>query len=321
MYQHTCHASQRSATWRVFSFIAMKYNKPYLSVENQKDLLLARRLIVDDADLLYETLNSISYYRLSAYIYPFRINGDPDQNLLPATTFDTVFKLYSFDRKLRLLIFDAIERIEIAFRARLTLALSKEKGNNWYHDENHFEDMDKFYKSISIFRNEYKKSKEVFIKHFQEKYNESQFPPSWIALEICSLGQISSLFTNLKNKNDKQKVADFFELKYPVLESWLHSISYIRNICAHHSRIWNRSLGIRPVFPAKKHFNWLKNKNVYNNRIYYFLVVLKYLLNIVHPKNSFGNKLLALLNEYKSLDLSPMNFPENWTEEKLWKID
>ncbi len=291
-----------------------------MTIPEQVNLLKSRNLIIKDREIIYSVLTNVSYFRFSAYFHPFVVKNDPGQKFMIGTEFEDILGNYSFDRKLRLLVFDAIERIEIAFRTRLTVSLVEKYGPGWYHNANLFKDSDCFFKTIENFKKEYGSSNEVFIKHFKEKYSDSEFPPSWIALEIFSFGRLSRHFSNLKNNADKQLLADYFELRYPVLQSWLHSLSYVRNICAHHSRLWNRSLGIRPVFPSSKNFYWLRNRDIHNNRSYYLLCILQYILNEVHTRNTFKSKLQSLLSDYPGIDKTVMGFPKNWEKEPLWEI-
>ncbi len=296
----------------------MKYEKPALTIEEQIALLKSRNLVIENDAETHISLSNISYYRLSSYLYPYRNHEDVAQSFIFGTNFEDIIKIYSFDRKLRLLIFDSIERIEIAFRTQLTLKCSFSLGVNWYMDRNLFIDKEKFDKISSGLMKEYSNSKEVFIEHFKKKYDDTEYPPSWIGLEIFTFGQLSAHFTNLNSKSEKQKVAEYFNLPLPVFESWFHSIVYVRNICAHHSRLWNRSLGVRPNFPHPKNFNWLQFQDIHNNRIYYFLCTLQFLLDTVHPKNTFREKLKALLEHYLLIDITKMGFPKNWLEEKFW---
>ncbi len=298
----------------------MKYCKPPLSVKEQIELLVSRGLIVSDINIAEHTFSNISYYRLSSYLYPFRVPDSPNQDFYPDTSLDEILKVYSFDRKLRLLIFDAIERIEIAFRAQLSLVLAFNLSVDWFAQPEHFADINKFESIINSFKKELALSKEVFIQHFLNKYTETEFPPSWIALEIFTFGQLSSHYSNLKDKKAKQKVSVHFKVQSSVLESWLHSLSYLRNLCAHHSRIWNRNLGVRPLIPSRKNFNWLLNQNIHNNKLYFSLSIIQFLLNTIHPNNTFSEKLRALINHYPRIDLKPMGFPINWLDEPFWSI-
>jgi abortive infection bacteriophage resistance protein len=116
----------------------------------------------------------------------------------------------------------------------------------------------------------------------------------------------------------KRKIANFYGVSDSVFESWLHSIVYVRNICAHHSRLWNKTLRIQPLFPRKTISAFLSSP-VRPDRIYYVLCIIQYLLRTVNPSTSFPFRLKALLTEFPNVDITAMGFVKDWKKEKLWQ--
>jgi abortive infection bacteriophage resistance protein len=104
-------------------------------------------------------------------------------------------------------------------------------------------------KTIEKFEKDFKDSREDFIIRFKEKYN-NPLPPSWMMLEITSFGSLSFVYSNLKPGRDKRTIANYFGLNERTFESWIHSIIYVRNICAHHGRLWNRDYSIAANIPT-----------------------------------------------------------------------
>ena len=100
--------------------------------------------------------------------------------------------------------------------------------------------------------------------------------------------------------------------------SWLHAITYIRNICAHHSRLWNKILGIRPIIPRRMVNPFVSIPSTSNNKVYYVLCMITYLLDIINPNNTFRDKLRDLFVEYPNIDVVAMGFPRNWQNEPFW---
>lgn len=140
-----------------------------------------------------------------------------------------------------------------------------------------------------------------------------------MSLEVASLGLLSKLFENLKKGSEKKAVTKDFGLNKPeILESWMHSFSHLRNVCAHHSRLWNRRLTTMPQIPTHTRFEFIYNKNVYPNKIYASLCCISYVLNIISPEHNFNTRLLELINSCPLVDLKEMGFPENWEQEKIW---
>ena len=141
-----------------------------------------------------------------------------------------------------------------------------------------------------------------------------------MTLEIVSMGLLSMLFNNLSRCESKKNISNHFKLVNPdVLVSWMHSITYVRNICTHHGRLWNRTLTLKPALPKSTLGVWLSNKNINPDKIYAFLCCMLYLLKIINPKTQFSNRLHDLLAKYPDVNTHSMGFAKNWELEELWK--
>ena len=221
------------------------YNKPPKSFQDQLKQLKSRNLTVDDDAKALAYLANISYYRLSAYFLPYQQSKDW---FVDDASFKQIIDTYSFDRELRLLVFDCIERIEVAIRTQFIYCMATHYNNShWQDDKQIF--IKPFYNKIgnlidpfSDFQSIISKAKtrrrpEVFIKHYTDQYNKPSNPPSWMCFELLTIGELSHIYRGLKDKNDKKRIALQFDLHNKVFTSWLHSLTYVRNICAHHSRL------------------------------------------------------------------------------------
>jgi abortive infection bacteriophage resistance protein len=155
-------------------------------------------------------------------------------------------------------------------------------------------------------------------KAFQTKYT-NPLPPSWMMLEITSFGALSMIYKNLKPCREKREIANHFGLSDTVFETWMHSIAYLRNVCAHHTRLWNRAMSIRPQMPRKPRKQWLNEVDIQNNRSYFMLSMIRFLLQTVNPSNTFNLKIKSLLTSYPNVDIEALNFPSSWENEPLWK--
>lgn len=222
-----------------------------------------RGLEIADAERTQRYLRHIGYYRFSPYLIPFR--ADPTQEAIaPGTSFDQVLELYVFDRRLRLLVMDAIERIEVAVRAALTDFMSLTHGGPfWYTDPNHFTNSDDHEGLLKIIRaacrNQLRNDAETpvgelahtsALEHYLTTYGVPELPPSWLMVEILTLGQLEQLIGNLARIGDVNRVARPLGLHYgPLLLSWLRTFVRVRNVCAHHGRLWNVGLGMYPGHP------------------------------------------------------------------------
>ena len=227
----------------------MKYTKPPLTYEQQADLLLARGLVADKAELVAK-LTAVSYYRLSAYWHPFK---RPDNTFAPGTTVATVWRRYTFDRQLRLLVMDAIERVEIAVRSRLVYELVHRHGAFAHLNATAFSGIPaaEHQRLLDDLHDSAQRSREVFVEHFQKTYDEFPDLPLWTAAETMTFGQMLTMFRHC-GKHIQRDIGAGLQISGNVLRSWLLTLNYIRNLCAHHARLWNRELAIKPILPDAK---------------------------------------------------------------------
>lgn len=287
-----------------------------MTYDEQIDLLKKRGLAINNEIEAIHYLKHISYYRLSGYMIPFQQKKDVfNENV----TFEQVLDLYVFDRELKLLAFDLMERIEVAIRTQMIYQLSHKYGAHWQSDSNIFKNH-KLFAEITIAIEEHCKStnREVFINHYKNKYTAPSEPPSWMCMEILTLGQLSRLYKALLNRKDKEDIAQHFKLHTAVFESWTHTMTYVRNICAHHARLWNRDFAIQPEILIKPKRPWIDLSFNNNKRAYYFLCMLNYLIGEINPRGHFREKILSLIDNHPLVPIQYMGFTKNWKEEPLW---
>jgi abortive infection bacteriophage resistance protein len=187
----------------------------------------------------------------------------------------------------------------------------------WIEDVNLFSSATNHRATLDKIHEEYLRSNEEFIIAFKSKYS-NPLPPACIILEITSFGTLSRLYRNLKSCKAKRNVAKSFALPDIVFDSWLHSLTCIRNMCAHHARVWNSLIKIQPLSPRKPQNIWLADQSVCNNRIYYVFSIMIYFLNTVNPNHTFRQKLENLFAKYPKVDRAAMGFPAGWYNEPLW---
>ena len=301
----------------------MKYPKQPLTFDKQVNLLLSRGLLGDPI-LMCERLSSVNYYRLSGYLYPYRIPGS--ENYQAGTQFKTVWDQYAFDRRLRLLVMDAIERIEIAVRTQLA-----------YHHAGIYKDPFAYanlpislpslktsdhIKFLASIREETERcKKDLFVSHFRTKYGDEHADlPIWMAVEIMSFGTMQ-LFYRGASHQVKQNVASHFGMPDKVFDTWLHTLSVIRNICAHHGRLWNKVLGIKPFIPLQKDYpDWHTPFQIPNSRIFGVLTICRYCLSRIAPQSRWPSCVTQLLADFPDVPVAQMGFPENWQQSPLWRL-
>lgn len=306
------------------------FGKKSLLINDQINLLIKRKLIINNLDQARLCLETVGYYRLSAYFKSFLVvnNSDDDHLFKMGTTFEQIWQIYVFDRELRLHLSDALERIEIALRTALTNVLSEKYGNLWYLSEEPFQESwinsqsDKTKKKLSshqFFIKEIKKickdKKEDFLKHYYEKYHHPNYPPSWMMMECLSFGKCTSLFNNLKELKDKKMISKVFGYHATVMISVLEPLRYTRNICAHHSRLWNRWFVYSP-----KHFESLNNLYCPQNTFHMQAFVIDKLNEAISPGTLWKKRLFNLFEKYsKYVPFHMMGFQNDWRNDYFWK--
>lgn len=296
----------------------MKYNKPPKSVPEQISLLQSRGMLIPDQQEAEHHLRHINYYRLSGYWLPFEADHATHQ-FKTGVGFNDVINLYVFDREMRLLLMDAIERLEVSVRTQWACHLSLNAGSHAFLEGNLASNSDKHQESINKLVAELKRSRETFIKHYNDRYTEPDVPPIWVSCEVMSLGQLSRWYQNLKPFKLRRAIAQSYHLDDKVLESVLHQLTYVRNLCAHHSRVWNRELTITLKLPRTKpegladNFNKSEKRKLYNT-----LVMLAYMLDIISPGHQWKIRLHELIDKY-AIGSQSMGFPDDWQSYEIWQ--
>jgi abortive infection bacteriophage resistance protein len=296
----------------------MEYTKPPLSFEEQADRLLSRGLVADKDELITR-LKSVNYYRLSAYLYPYR---NTDDSFKENTSLHIVWKHYTFDRQLRLLVMDAVERVEVAVRTQMVYHFAHLYGAFGYLDHTNLPNMDNenFTQWIDDLYNETRRSKERFVEHFKNKYGDLHDRlPIWMLAEIMSFGRMLTMFNGIDSRL-KRTIAQEYKIQDDILQNWLGALNVIRNICAHHGRLWNRELAYKFYIPRiNKAPEWHVPVKVGNNRIFTALTVLRYLLRYIAPSSGWQMRMYSLLRAYPEVSVSSMGFPDGWEESPLWE--
>lgn len=294
-------------------------------MEDQLAKMVKRGLIVEDEEQTKHYLHQIGYYRLCGYTLPFQKGGagQDRHEFREPVEFSVILDRYVFDRKLRLLLLDAIERIEVSLRAALSNSIAQRHTPHWYQNAALFE---AGYDHAALIRElqrqivhnantpEKEAQRDVHIRHYYDTYYTPDMPPSWMVFETVSFGTISRIFEKLY-KSETTEICTSLKVNHDTLSSWMHAISYVRNLCAHHKRVWNKTLTIKPAI-AKKH----KEKFQGNSKVYGVIVVIQILLERIAPDNKWAERLGELFEEHPNIPLANMGIPGDWKEKPFWGI-
>ena len=319
--------------------------KRHLTYQDQIARLKQRNLTYENHDKVLEVLRTVGYYRFSAYTYPFRLPVVDEKGKVVArlddfqvgATFEDALKLYEFDQRLRLLLQDALEVIEVAFCAHVGYVLGKRSPDAHLNIEDletefcHSENQWGKPRHIDWVRRYDKLKKhartEDYVQHHHSTYGDSI--PIWAATEFLDFGSIVSLFEMMK-KADRLEIAQSFGLKndqFGILHSWMLSLNDLRNRCAHNNRVWNRVSRLprkpSPQMTSAEFRHFMDLSESQQSNLYGISAVVAYLVRKIDPLSpwprrakhefeGFGNVFGMTLE-------TTMGFPDGWQNEALWR--
>ena len=271
--------------------------------DEQIDLLKSRGLIIGDEDKAKFILNNINYYRFSAYLIHFK---KEDETYKENITFEHIYNLYLFDKELRNILIDMLESIEIYFRTYIAYTLAIKHGSTGYLNKQCFKKekyFESFIKKLEDEKNNHKNK--LFIKHHNEKYNG--ILPIWVAVEIMSFGTLSKLYSNMLPQDTAYIKRELCKVNPILVNSWLHSLTHLRNVCAHYGRIYNT------YFPPIKVKKSDRNNVINDRQVFTYILAIKHLIADKNIWNDYFIKLQALFYKYDNyVELEFLGFPENW---------
>ena len=297
----------------------MEYTKPFLTFEEQADLLMKDRGMVADRDDLIHHLQDVGYYRLSGYWHIHKKHGSDE--FWEGTTFKRVWDMYVFDRQFRLVVLDAVERVEVYMRTQLAYLLAEQTGPFGLLDRNNLPRLteERYEHFMDKCHDAYGRAKtgEPFAKHFHDKYGDKHdLPPYWMLVNVMDFGMVVTLYKG-SPVPVRQQIAKELGVSTKVLDSWLVTVNTVRNICAHHGRLWNRIIGNPPMIPRAS--EWHDPHEVKNDKMFGTLTVLSYLLERVAPGTEWRARLLDKVLKLSRRNQERMGFVGNWKECPYWK--
>ena len=329
--------------------MAIKYNKPHLTFEDQAAQLQRRGLIINNPAQCIEALEKIGYYRLSAYWYPFRKMKPKASRTTkynyrfddfePNHTFEQAVALYHFDECLRQLLLEALGTIEIQLRTKIAYFAGKQDRfihlNRALLDQKACSLVPKHSKkdAYQIWQSKYRDQlsraqSEDFIRHYKARYDSDV--PIWIATEILDFGSISKLYDFLPKSLKNQIAPSFGAIEGTAVAGWIRNFNYVRNVAAHHSRLWNRLIVTRfkapnrnVVDPGIFHLAYINNPDQFK-KIYPTLALTAYTLSFLDPQSDWRHRLITLIEGFPAIaGLGPqtMGFPSNWRKLAIWRND
>lgn len=288
-------------------------DKAPTTIAEQIDLLRSRGLIIDNEDSAAHFLSHLNYYRLRGYWFSFIESTD---KFKAGTRFEDIINLYDFDRHLRLLVLDAIERFEVSLRTQWAYVLGHTAGQSAHRESDLFnESHSKLVLGIEqIYTDRGDKQKSL-----ARYLNNNVEPPIWVICEELSLGGLSKWLSSIKESKIRQEISDAYNLKEVAFSSFVRRMSFIRNICAHHGRLWDCNKAVNQFIAPKIPLELNKQLSLNDmNKTYNALVMLAWIMKIISPASHWTINVRNLLTSRPDL-WDEMGIPEDWQSFSLWQ--
>ena len=318
-----------------------QFTKPPLTPQEQLALLQSRGLYIQDPERALRLLEVTTLFRLSPYMRPFQYPESPEHRFRAGAQLNEIVRIYEFDSQLRQLVMVAIERVEVAIRATVSNWMAPKYGAHWYMEASHFNSSYDHAKLLKTIHNKLNSEKQKFEREcraiqnshasdsirleriearkrdnyprfYAETYTEPALPPSWSMVEELSLGEISRLFKGLSRDRDRKGIAARFGINQKVLGTWLHTLTFVRNICAHHARLWNRELGVPPRWDDRVPTPDGRSSRDVPRRFFTVVFILAALSDRLSPGTEFSERIKQLIADHPAIPRQPMGLPRDW---------
>ena len=303
-------------------------DKPWASIDEQINIL-TRRGLLDAGDYRRE-LSTVGYYRLSGYSYPLRQIAPSDSpqrrldHFVLGARMGHVVELYEFDERLRLAVWQALCKLEVCLRVDVGHVLGE-------IDPFIHLDLERIWPSGAMnhraafftqkLTQTQSRSTEDFVKHYNQTHDGRL--PVWVVTEILEFGQLVTLFS-LAPFEQRRRIADKYLARADELESGMRTVNFVRNICAHHARLWNRRLVIRPLVKHRRNDQTLSAVTHSSGRMYTALVLTAFLLrrgNFTAEIQAISDVLDSFPTEIPGVDLTHIGASPSWKQDPIWTIN
>jgi len=300
--------------------------KEFKTIDQQIDILKKKGLIVDDLDMARDILLKENYFFLNGYRHLF-MNSPSDRTFVSGATFGELYSLFLFDRYSRNIFFKNLLIIENRLKSVISYQLSKKYGykeKDYLNPRNFTQNPEKKRRVKDIIEKMRRQirintSRHNATMHYLKNYG---YIPLWILVKVLSFGMVCELFTILKDE-DKEEVAQVFNLSVSYLEDFLPILSNYRNLCAHEDIVFDHKTERQiPDTEYHKKLNIFKMDDEYiygKNDIFSVILIFKHMLS----DDEFRLMLKEFEYEFEKLDgridsipvekiLDTMGIPKNY---------
>ena len=308
-------------------FIIM--NQRPRTIQEQLTRLKDKGMVFYDESVAMTYLARISYFRLK-YYWVDMIDANSGR-FVDGASFNVVIDRYEFDKKLRNILFDAVEVLEVGLRTKFITIFSLATNTGlWYLDGSLFDNQQFHTNLVLDMKHEFARNSDPFVRQYIADHSNwdkaslgGDNPDAWMIFETATFGTLSKMYKNLRNQSPlKSKIANEFGLySARELSSWLESISVLRNVIAHHSRIWYKIFSKKPTNINRHRDAWMLSEMTEHQRKRAFGVIscLLYLCNAIKPENTIKEDIENLFNLYPNVPVFMIGFTSGWNRNPLWE--
>lgn len=305
-------------------------NKIFKNLDEQVEILKQKNLTINDVDYAKEVLLRENYFFLNGYRYPF-IKSLDNKVYIDGVTFEELYSLFLFDRKLRNIVFKNILMIENNIKSIISYQLSKKYGyrERDYLNPNNFNYIPEKRRQVNDLLGKMKRQiKDNAVNHTATKHyiNNYGYIPLWVLVKVLSFGIVSELFSILK-KEDQYDIVELYDLDVNVFTNYLSSLSNYRNLCAHEDILYNNRTQ-KSILDTKYHrllnIPIMDNEYIYGKNDLFSVVIMMKSMIKKDEFDLFEKEISDLIdeldNKLKSIEINKildcMGFPKNWKELK-----
>ncbi|CDA23257.1 putative uncharacterized protein [Mycoplasma sp. CAG:611] len=305
-------------------------NKIFKNLDEQVEILKQKNLTINDVNYAKEVLLRENYFFLNGYRYPF-IKSLDNKVYIDGVTFEELYSLFLFDRKLRNVVFKNILMIENNIKSIISYQLSKKYGyrERDYLNPNNFNYIPEKRRQVNDLLGKMKRQiKDNAVNHTATKHyiNNYGYIPLWVLVKVLSFGIVSELFSILK-KEDQYDIVELYDLDVNIFTNYLSSLSNYRNLCAHEDILYNNRTQ-KSILDTKYHrllnIPIMDNEYIYGKNDLFSVVIMMKSMIKKDEFDLFEKEISDLIdeldNKLKSIEINKildcMGFPKNWKELK-----
>ena len=320
-----CIPSELQASHFLYNYM----NQKPRTIQEQLTRLKEKGMVFNDERTASSCLARISYFRLK-YYWVDMLDMSTD-HFVGDANFNTIIERYEFDKKLRNILFGAIEILEVGLRTKFitTLSLATDTGL-WYLDNSLFDNQQFHTNLVLDMKYEFNRNSDPFVRQYIAEHPnwninslDGDNPDAWMIFETATFGTLSKMYKNLLNQSPlKSRIANELGLySARELSSWLEAISVLRNIIAHHSRIWYKIFSKKPTNINRHRDKWMLSSLTEHQRKRAFGVIscLLYLCNAINPENTIKQDIKNLFDSYPNIPIFMIGFTRGWEENPIWE--